>query len=276
MSLIKRLGTISCLFALAISGNTAKSETLILGVVPQFDARKIQQIWAPIAESLSQESGVLVTLQNAKDIPDFEKKLAAGHYDLAYANPYHALVAHRENGYLPVVRDIGRSLSGIIVVRKDSGIRSIKELNGRKVAFPAPNALGAALIPRAEFDRTFSIEIEPRYVKSHSSVYLNVMSGFVAAGGGVKKTFEAQPESVRNALTIIHTTVAVPPHPVIAHPRLNAEVRQKIQSHLLELGKTPAGQNMLSKIPMKKNGTAGLGDLKTLETLSLENYFVRS
>jgi phosphonate transport system substrate-binding protein len=60
-------------------------------------------------------------------------------------NPYHAIRANKKHGYAPLVRDVGRSLFGIIVVKKDSPIETVSELDGEIVAFPAPNALGAAL-----------------------------------------------------------------------------------------------------------------------------------
>lgn len=90
-------------------------------------------------------------------------------------------------------RDNGHSLVGIIVVKKDSPVQSASELDGKTVAFPSPNALGATLLPRAEFDREFNIKVNELYVKSHSSVYLNVLLGKTAAGGGVQKTLSLQP-----------------------------------------------------------------------------------
>lgn len=66
-------------------------------------------------------------------------------------------------------RDNGHSLVGIIVVKKDSPVQSASELDGKTVAFPSPNALGATLLPRAEFDRKFNIKVNELYVKSHSS-----------------------------------------------------------------------------------------------------------
>jgi phosphonate transport system substrate-binding protein len=198
----------------------------------------------------------------------------AGEFDLAYMNPYHLLKAHEAQGYSPLVRDVGRTLFGIIVVRKDSPVQDVKDLDGKTVAFPAPNALGAALIPRAEFVETHEIRIQPSYVKSHSSVYLNVVTGQAVAGGGVQKTLQSQPQNIRDALKVIYRTAQVAPHPVAAHPRLAEETRDRISQAFLQLVNMEDGSELLARIPMKKVGRASLDDYKPLKQLGLDKYYV--
>ncbi len=245
-----------------------------IGVVPQFDARRILEVWQPIIEELERRSGIKLRLEGSASIPVFEKQFQDGNFDFAYMNPYHLLVANDSQGYLPLVRDHGRALHGILVVHKDSPYSSPSELGGQTIAFPAPNALGAALMMRADLDRRFGIDFTPSYVKSHSSVYLNVLLGQAVAGGGVRKTLNAQPPEVRDALRIIYTTDAVAPHPLTAHPRVPEEVRERIKAAFLELAQTPEGQALLARIPMSQAGEANMEDYQPLREMGLENYFV--
>jgi hypothetical protein len=55
------------------------------------------------------------------------------------------------------------------VVRKDDPIKSAGELDGKEVAFPAPNAFGASLWIRALLAEREKIRIVPAYVKTHSN-----------------------------------------------------------------------------------------------------------
>jgi len=252
----------------------AAEKVLRFGVVPQFDARRIQMIWQPILDSLEEQTGIHFELVGSPSIPEFEKQIMAGEFDLAYMNPYHLLKAHEAQGYSPLVRDVGRTLFGIIVVRKDSPVQDVKDLDGKTVAFPAPNALGAALIPRAEFVETHEIRIQPSYVKSHSSVYLNVVTGQAVAGGGVQKTLQSQPQNIRDALKVIYRTAQVAPHPVAAHPRLAEETRDRISQAFLQLVNMEDGSELLARIPMKKVGRASLDDYKPLKQLGLDKYYV--
>ncbi len=245
-----------------------------IGVVPQFEARRIAEIWQPILAEISQLSGVKLELKASPNIPAFEQQFTAGEFDFAYMNPYHAIIANKKPGYAPLLRDNGRSLSGIIVVKKDSPIQSVSELDGKTVAFPAPNALGAALLPRAEFDRKFKIKINELYVKSHSSVYLNVLLGKAAAGGGVQKTLSQQAKEIRDQLRVLYQTTKVAPHPLTAHPRIDAAIQDRVKTAFLQLGDSEKGRMLLKAIPMKQIGPASIDDYAPLKEMGLDQYYV--
>lgn len=249
--------------------------TYTVGVVPQFDARRTQKVWTPILKRLESETGLSFELIGSPDIPEFEKDFTAGKYDFAYMNSYHLVVANGSQGYTPIVRDIGRKLYGIIVVKKDNPITKIEQLDGKLIALPAPNALGAALIPRTEFATKFNIKPDYTYVKSHTSVYLNVLLGQVAAGGGVQKTFSQQKPEIINKLRVLYETTKVSPHPIAVHPRITPEISKKVQDAFLKMAKSEADTKLLQKIPMKKLGVANLKDYDELRKMGLEDFYVK-
>lgn len=248
------------------------SSPYLFGVVPQFSAAEIMTIWRPILDSMEKATGLRFRLAGSDSIPAFEKEFTSGRFDFVYMNPYHFVHAERSQGYEPLVRDLGRKLYGIIVVHKDSPIQSADQLQGETVAFPAPNALAASLMPRAEFQRK-RIQIEPRYVRSHSSVYLNVALGKSVAGGGVQKTLEQQPKKVQDALRIVYRTQDVMPHPVAAHPRVKDEVRERVKAALLALDASEHGRRLLARVPIRQIGPASPEDYHPLLTLGLEPLY---
>lgn len=247
------------------------AQTITVGIVPQFSVKKLHGIWQPILDELSKETGYDFVFRGAPDIPSFEKEFLAGQFDLAYMNPYHYLVA--EASYRPLVRDTGRQLYGIIVVPKDSDIQSLADLDGKMIAMPAPNALGASLMTRAAMTNDYGINYYTKYVKTHSSVYLNVALGKAAAGGGVQKTFNQQPERIKNRLRVLYETTKVAPHPVVVNKSLPEEVGQKIQAAFLKIATTEDGRELLSKVPMKKLGIATQEDYEPIRALKLESFF---
>lgn len=253
---------------------SAVERSIRFGVVPQFDARRIQAIWKPVLAALENHSGLRFELVGSPSIPEFEKQFLTGDFDFAYMNPYHSLMAYKSHGYEPLVRDVSRTLFGIVVVRKDSPLQSIKDLDGKSVAFPAPNALGAALLPRAEFGEIYKISILPRYVRSHTSVYLNVVTGQTDAGGGVYKTLKKQPDDVRDALKIIYKTPQVAPHPVVVHPRVDKSIQETVREAFMQLGRTPEGQELVAQIPIKEIGKATLEDYEPLNQMGLDKYYI--
>lgn len=247
-----------------------------VGVVPQFEARKLVGIWQPILDALKQRTGIHFRLEGSKDIPEFEARLARGDYDFAYLNPYHALVAGRDPGYVPLVRDGGRSLYGILVVRKDSPIVDVKELDGAEIAFPAPNALGASLLMRAELANGHGLTITPKYVKTHSSVYLNVLLGQTPAGGGVMGTFNQQPATIKDQLRTLFVTRDMAPHPLGVHPRVAPADRIKVTKALLEMAQTESGQALLAKVPFVQLIGTNYAEYEMMKDWGLEDYYVKS
>jgi len=245
------------------------------GVVPQFEQRKIFRIWIPILQKLEAETGIRLELLGSNQIPEFEKKFLSGEFDFAYMNPYHIVQAHDSQGYQPLVNDGSRHLRGIIVVQKNSPIRTIQELNNRLLVFPSASALGASLIPRAEFSRNHGIEVKTKYVKTHTSVYLHVLKGMAIAGGGVASTLQRQKPSIRNALRILYKTDKVNPHPVVAHPRVPIKYIQEIKLAFLKLGKQEEGISLLNKIPMFSVKEASINDFSALQELRLEEFSKR-
>ena len=259
---------------LQISNVSHSDNVYSVGVVPQFEARRITEIWQPVLDEVSRRSGIKLELKASSNIPRFDKQLSAGEFDFAYMNPYHAITSNEKQGYIPLVRDNSRDLFGIIVVKKDSPILSVSELDGKTLAFPSPNALGAALLPRAELDRKFNIKINEIYVNSHSSVYLNVLFGKAAAGGGVQKTLSQQPEKIRDNLRILYKTDQIPPHPLSVHPRVNKMIQNKVQAAFIELGNSKKGKELLKQIPIGEIGSASIDDYDPIRKMSLDKYYL--
>jgi len=250
------------------------TETFSFGIVPQFDARRTHKVWKPLLMRLEAETGIRFRIVGSSTIPEFETQFLAGEFDFAYMNPYHVLKAARSVGYMPLVRDVGRTLHGVIVVPNDSPITRVEELDGKVVAFPAPNALGASLIPRADFTNVFGISIVPRYVQSHSSVYLNVALGETDAGGGVQKTLGQQPVEVRDALRVLYRTRETAPHPLVAHPRVPEQVRNAVRDGLLAIGATEEGRRLLEPVPIQRIGVATMADYRPMEAWGLDALYV--
>jgi ABC-type phosphate/phosphonate transport system substrate-binding protein len=252
----------------------AKEKIYTVGIVPQFTVRHLRKIWRPILNELEKETGHKFVFRGSPTIPVFETEFNRGDFDFAYMNPYHVLLANKKQGYIPLVHDTGRQLFGILVVKKDSAIKSIKDLNNKTIAFPAPNALGASLLIRADLANKFKININPTYVKTHSSVYLNVALDQTSAGGGVQKTLNQQPGHIKNSLHVLYKTQKFAPHPFTAHPRVPAKIRDAVKHALLKLGASKEGQVLLKKIPMKKIGEVTMKDYEPIGKLGLEKFYV--
>ncbi len=230
---------IRMMLAAALLLMSVKGGELVFGVVPQQSPQKLYESWVPFLEELSRQTGLNIVFKTEKSIEAFEKKLYSGEYDLAYANPYHFVVAHHEKGYIPLVR-ADKMLTGILVAAKSSGLKTPADMKQETVLFPSPNAFAATLINRYEMHKDFGFTITDReamFVNSHDSVYKGVARGVARVGGGVMRTFLLMDAQVRDQLQIIHKTKPYPSHPVLVHPSVAQLDRQAIEKVLLGMQK---------------------------------------
>ncbi len=248
-----------------------QKNTYTIAVVPQFPPQIIKRDWTPLIKRVSEISGVMLSLKFYRSIPEFEEDFLKGKPDFVYMNPYHAVMGMKAQGYTPLIRDGEQQLIGIIVVPKGSAVKSVRDLAGKKMAFPSPNAFAASLYLRALLLEKEKVAVRSRYVTTHSNVYRHVILGKAAAGGGVNKTLSKEPPELRDMLSIIYKTPAVTPHPLCAHPRVSHSVREAVCTAVLNLVKSREGQELLKAIELPRPVRADYErDYKQLEALSLE------
>ncbi len=244
-----------------------------ISIVPQYNVVQLHTEWAPLIARISKESGVSLQLVLPKTIPQFESTVLAGEPDFAFMNPYHAVMAKRAQSYVPVLRD-AKALKGILVVRSDSSIKNIKELEAKAIGFPAPNAFGASLYMRALLTSE-QIQFHPQFLTTHGNVYRSVLNGSVAAGGGVNTTFNDEPAEVKSQLRILYQTPESASHPLVAHPRVPSEIVKAVREAFFHLSKDPEGQRMLSDIRVPQPVAADYQrDYFPLEKLKIEKFVI--
>ncbi len=261
------------LAALSISVSAAASNIYTVGVVPQYDARTLHATWQPILARISEELGHRFVLKGANDIPSFEAAYRNGDYDFVYLNPWHAVVAWEVQAYQPILRDMSRELHGVLVVRRDSEIRTLDDLQGREIVFPAPNAMGASLLIRAELTSQHRLLFHPVYVGNHASVYLNVAVGAADAGGGILATLHEQPAALKSRLRILYRTRGVKPHPISVHPRVPGALVKAFVRSMISLSDKLSMRQHLLDIPLQEIGKADISEYLPLQDWGLQSFY---
>lgn len=132
-------------FLLASAGSTAmlptvwsKPKPLRLGVFPRRNVKLTYTLFAPMAQYLSQQLGREVILETTKSFKQFWQNVKQNRYDIVHFNQYHYIVSHELYGYdvVAINKELGQStISGSLIVRKDSGINEITDLKGKTVLF---------------------------------------------------------------------------------------------------------------------------------------------
>ncbi len=243
-------------------------DVLVFGIVPQQSSAKLIRNWGPLLKEISEYSGLTLRFATAPNIPEFEKRLAEGKYDLAYMNPYHFTVFNESPGYSALVHAKNKRIKGILVVKKGEGIDTLTDLDGKDVAFPAPAAFAATLLTQGVLNNA-GVSFTPHYVGSHDSSYLAVADGMFDAGGGIIRTFGASSDETKNQLNVLHITQGFTPDAVASHPSVSEETMQKIVQAFIELSDTKKGRAALTTLNIKGFKAAKDSDWDDVRSLNI-------
>ncbi len=246
---------------------TPAPPTYTFGVVPQQSGSKLSRLWSPILQYLENETGYHLRFATTRNIPTFEKRLSTGKYDIVYMNPYHYTEYHSMSGYHAFAKAKDKRLKGILVVHKDSAVKSLKDLEDEELAFPS-HAFAANLVPRAHFNQ-LGTSVTPKYLSSHDSVYRNVAKRRYPAGGGVMRTFKNTAPEWRDQLRVLWKSDGYTPHAFASHPRVPQEVVERIQQAMLKMNQDAAGKRLLKSIRLKGIESGSDGDWNDVRALDL-------
>jgi phosphonate transport system substrate-binding protein len=267
------MGLLGTAMLAALAARPARAaNSFSFAVVPQFERRRLVEIWKPIIDAVAVRTGLDLRLTTTLSVVDFERQLGAGAFDFVFTNPYHILMQRDRQGYVPLVRDRA-PLRGIVLVAKDSPITSPRQLDGKVLAVPSANAIGASILIRADLERLFGVHVVLRDVRTHASVYLHVANNLVDAGGGVQKVLDEQDADVRERVRVLYTTRELPSHPVAAHPRVPVAVREAVRRAFLDLQATEDGARLLAQVPMRPAIATSMADYLPMAEWGLEHYW---
>jgi phosphonate transport system substrate-binding protein len=241
----------------AHSGSDVK--VYVVGVHPLHNPQRLMKLYGPIVEYINAAiPGVHLKLEASHNYKEFNKKLYSGRFDFAMPNPYQTILSLK-HGYR-VFGQMGddKNFRGIILVRKDSGIRTVSDLKGKKVAYPALTALAATMMPQY-FLFTHGIDvnrdIENLYVGSQESSIMNVVLGHVAAGATWPvpwKTFSAEHPGLANQLEVKWRTDSLINNGWVVRRDIPPELVDKFAAALFGLSNSASGRKLLARLPISR------------------------
>jgi phosphonate transport system substrate-binding protein len=260
------------LLAVAIGGS-ARSEDArgyTLAVLPNRPALALHKAWTPFAERLSREAGERIQLRLYERLATFLGDSQAGTPDFIYAAPNMFYEAYRAQGYVPLVRG-SRMLAGVVFVRKDSPYKTLRDLQGKTVAFVGPKSLCAAITRHALATSGMPIEYNATFIGSAVNVAKMVVLRKADAGAMLDMSLASEAPEVAKQLRIILQTPPIPPHVLAAHPRVSPEARERVAAAALAMGTAADGRALLAEVKLAAPVRAEVErDYGLFETIGLD------
>lgn len=237
-----------------------EKKILVFGVHPLHNPKRLFEVYQPLVDYLNQNinGDVMIVLEASRNYDEFDKKLFSGYFDIALPNPYQTVTA-LGCGY-KVFGKMGddENFKGIILVRKDSEIKKISDLIGKKVAYPAKTALAATMMPqRYLHDNGINIkkDIQNLYVGSQESSIMSVYLGQSAASATWPPPWnafiKARPE-IEKEVKVMWETEHMLNNGLVAKISLNDELLSKIACLFENLHTTTKGQEILKRMNLSR------------------------
>jgi phosphonate transport system substrate-binding protein len=247
--------------------------TYRLAILPLYNPQKLFEAYQPLVDYLNSElQYIKIELEASRDYPTFEKKFRARQPELLLPNPWQTLQAIDCGYHVIGMAGDADDFKGIFIVRKDTDIIDPPQLKGKRVSYPAPTALAAAIMPQY-FLYTHGIDInqdiENVYVGSQESSIMNVYLGNVTVSATWPPSWRAlkkdNPEQAKQ-LKVVWQTPSLINNSVMIRDDVPDEISKKIQSLLINLADSKHGQVILTGMETARITSANDEDYDVVRT----------
>jgi phosphonate transport system substrate-binding protein len=250
--------SLSCFFITLYLGFFAPlilaKETLYIGVFPRFNVEQIRTRFTPIAKYLEEHLQQPVELLTSKDFESFNWIVKSKKLDIVHFNQYHYLKAHKQQGYEVILsnEEFGKAtISGVLVVRKDSNITSISQLKDKRIVFGGgPSAMISSIVPRQLLHKQGlnHDDYQAIYAQNPPNALIACYTGDADAAGlgdSILKMDMLEQFVDLKQLKILAQSPPLQHLPWAVKGNMNAQLKTKIQSILATMGSTEKGKKIL-------------------------------
>ncbi len=241
----------------------ARAQDLKFGFTPVLAEAEMRAEFEPRMAYLSDAIGRKVVLYIAKDYGDLRTQMEAGTVDIGSFSPF-AYVDAVKGGKIRIIAqsilDHSATYRGLVIARKDSGLRRVEDLEGKRFAFVDPKSASGYVYPRAMLlekgvtpERFFK---ETTFAGGHDKVIQAVLDGRADVGAiydGALGVTKQKSVAVENLVTLASTD-PIPHDAVAVRVGLNEALARKIQTALVNVDKTEAGKRALANSKKKLTG----------------------
>ncbi len=248
---------------------------LKFGFTPVLSESEMKEEFQPLMDYLTRTTGIDVTLYIAKSYGDLREQMEAGKVDIGSFSPF-AYVDAVTGGKIKIIAqsilDHSAFYTGLIITRKDTGIKGLPDLQGKRFAFVDPKSASGYVYPRAMLiekgfdpDKFFK---EIIFAGGHDKVIVMVLDGKVEGGAiydGALSIAKGKGLKTEDFITIA-STEPIPHDAIVVRSDLDDGSTLKIQRALIDLEKTEEGQRVIAKSKKKLTGHI-LADDKTFDVV---------
>ncbi len=280
--LVTVIGALSLVFILGACGKSTSSSSksyepkkLTVQFVPSSNANTIEAKAKPLEGLLKKQLGIPVKVSVSTDYNTIVEAMGSKKVDVGFLPPDAYVLAHKQNGAKvllqaerydykepndQVTNQLVKDYKAQIVVRKNSGINSIKDLKGKKIAVQDTTSSAGWIYPAVELYRhgvnINKNNIKTVQVKGHDQGVMAVYNGDADAAfvfQGARLLVQKDAKDVMKKVVPIYTTKGIPNDTITVRKDMSSKWDKKIAKAFKAIAKTKKGHEIISSVYSHEN-----------------------
>ncbi len=233
-----------------------RDKTFLIGLIPEQNIFKQIERYEPLASYLSKKMDMKIRLTVLPRYGNIIDSFTSTGMDGAFFGSFSYALAHARVGVEVLARPVNPNGSsmyhGLIFVRKDSRIKSVHQMKGKRFVFVDRGTTAGYLLPLAYFRehgkdyRTFLKE--SYFAGTHEDAILDVLNRKAEIGAAKNTIYErlaASNDRINKELVILERSPEVPENGLAVRKGLDDSLKKRLRETLLKMHEDPEGAAIL-------------------------------
>jgi phosphonate transport system substrate-binding protein len=239
-------------------------EKLRIGLIPERNLFKQLERYEPLGEYLFRKTGTKITFILLPRYGNIIDTFKSSGLDGAFFGSFTYALARAKVGVevlaRPVALDNTSTYYGMIFVRKDSRIRTARDMKGKRFAFVDKATTAGYLLP-LDYFRKHGISNCRKYLKecyftgTHEDAVFDVLHGKADIGAAKNTVFQRLAKSeprITKELVVLARSPDVPENALALRNDIDPAWRSRLKETLLKMHLDPEGEKVLERFGARR------------------------
>jgi len=239
-------------------------EKLLIGLIPEQNLFRQMERYEPLGEYLSLKTGTKITFKILPRYGNIIDSFKSSGMDGAFFGSFTYTLAHAKVGVevlaRPLALDNTSTYHGMIFVRKDSRIRTARDMKGKRFAFVDKATTAGFLLPLEYFHDNGISEYdhflkEAYFTGTHEDAIYDVLNRKADIGAAKNTVFQRlanEDPRILKELVVLDRSPDVPENAFALRKDIDASVRSLLKESLLAMHLDPDGKEVLERFGAQK------------------------
>jgi len=240
-----------------------QEKEVVIGLIPERNIFAQVERYEPLSGYLSKKINRKIRLTVIPRYGNIIENFASAGLDGAFFGSFAYALAHQRLGVEALARPVNpdgvSTYHGLIFVRKDSGIRSIREMKGKRFALVDRATTAGYLLPLVYFKShgtNYKTYLKESYFTgTHEDAILDVLDRKADIGAAKNTVFErmaASDDRLKKELIVLARSPDVPENGLAVRKDLDGALKAALKESLLTMHENPENQGLLKAFGAKR------------------------